>query len=93
MSLIEAASQYDKGGSVTFSAMLSSSLVLALVSLVTLTAIFWPKDKINTPEPVPHVQHSHRPLEELVSTVVSHGVDYFKNRDYQKARSRNYSRA
>ncbi len=92
MSLIEMASQLDKGGSINFSAMLTMSLGLVVISVLILAVLFWPKEKMKPAEPVHHEAPRHH-VDELISTVVSHGVDYFKNRDFQKARSRNYSRA
>jgi hypothetical protein len=82
ITLLEAAAQYDGRGSIYFSALLSSSLALAVLSFAGLAFIFWPhKPKAALIHLETQVQPAaHNPFEEILAAVVAEGVQAFKTR-------------
>lgn len=96
ISILEAAAQYDARGTIFFTALLSGSLTLIVVSFLVLTALFWPRQPTATSPQTPAlVGHTAHPLEEILMAVVAEGIQYFKNKSQEttKAPSSSYSQA
>lgn len=88
ISTLEAAAQYDARGSIFFTALLTSSLIMVGISSVALALIFWPRQSAPLVAPEQsNALHPH-PLEEILTTAIAEGVQYFKSKSEQTSRSR-----
>ncbi len=105
ISLLEASSQYDTKGAIYFSAMLTSSILLALISLSVLVVLFWPRTKstVVSVESHNHAFNGHSTmnstnnsgtLSDIVSLLVAQGIKYYQDRNSGRAKfkSKDYSR-
>lgn len=95
ISVLEGAAQYDARGTIYFTALFTSSLVMAGVSMIALAFIFWPRQKITLVVPSKAVNTHPHPFEEILTAAIAEGVQYFKNKTEptSKHRSSEYSQA
>lgn len=93
ISLLDASSQYDERGRIVFSAMLTSSLSLVIVSLVFFVIAFWPRKTeaveiatVQSPQPTDHI-------EQIFHMFAAKGADYLREFTAKKSSSATDSRA
>ena len=97
ISVLEASAQYDARGSIFFTALLTSSLVMVGVSVLLLAIIFWPRERAPLVIPTHTAavgSHASHPLEEILTAVINEGVEYLKRKaERSKTRPAEYSQA
>lgn len=94
ISVLEASAQYDARGSIFFTALLTSSLALVGISVILLAIIFWPRERAPLIIPAQAAAQTGHPLEEILTVVISEGVEYLKAKaERAKARPTEYSQA
>lgn len=95
ISTLEAAAQYDARGSIFFTALLSSSIIMVGLSAAVLAAIFWPRRAPAIVIPTQTHTYGAHPFEEILMAAITEGVQYFKDKSQHSSKSRpnDYSRA
>lgn len=94
IAIYEASSQYDTKGIIYFSAMLTSSLILSLVSLGVLVAIFWPRENhtqisLNNHSTAGVGLGHNSAKEDIIALVIAEGLQFLRNRN-EKAKAKDY---
>jgi len=95
ISTLEAAAQYDARGTIFFTALLTSSLMMIGFSVIALAFIFWPREApAMIIPPQVHVHDAH-PFEEILMAAITEGVQYFKDKTQHSSKTRpnEYSQA
>lgn len=93
--VLEASAQYDARGSIFFTALLTSSLIMIAVSTFFLALIFWPRQQTQVVISAPNASaHKAHPLEDILAAAIAEGIEYFKNKsEPAKTRPAEYSQA